>query len=240
MIRRQVYDALQGFTALRMEVLEDMRLGYRVKQAGYAQRVAFGENLLRIRWAESARGILDNLTKNLFAAFRFRTLLLLGACVGLFLLCLVPFLALAISGASRWGGLLALTAMFAMNLRYWKQTRISPIYLALFPVATMLFLLTLMRSMFLVLRRGGVLWRGTLYPLQEPAATRWSTLVIYFRLQRWHVLFKRCCYTGFLSASDVPLMTGRCCARQAVIPPTTLIGLARPDFSMMLAAMLDR
>ena len=167
MIRRPVYDAVHGFTALRMEVLEDMRLGYQVKQAGYAQRVAFGKNLLRIRWADSAWGILDNLTKNLYAAFRFRTSLLLGASVGLFILCLMPFFSLAIPGAARWAGLLVLMALLPMNLRYWKQTRISPLYLALFPVATLLFLLTLMRSMLLVLCRGGVLWRGTLYPLKE-------------------------------------------------------------------------
>jgi len=167
MVRRPVYEALDGFTALRMEVLEDMRFGYRVKQAGYAQRVAFGKNLLRIRWADSAWGILDNLTKNLFAVFRFRVGLLLAALVGMSVLCLTPFVALAIPGAARWAGVAALSALLLMNLRYWKQTRISPLYLALFPVATVLFMLTLFRSMLLVIWRGGVLWRGTLYPLQE-------------------------------------------------------------------------
>ena len=167
MVRRSVYDKLDGYTALRMEVLDDMRLGYRVKQAGYAQRVAFGKNLLRIRWADSAWGILENLTKNLFAVFRFRVPLLLLACVGLAGLCLTPFLALAVPGAARWAGLVTLIGLLMLNLRYWKQTHISPLYLALFPAATLLFLITLVRSMLLVLWRGGVLWRGTLYPLKE-------------------------------------------------------------------------
>ncbi len=167
MVRRSVYDKLDGYTALRMEVLEDMRFGYRVKRAGYAQRVAFGKNLLRIRWAESAWGILENLTKNLFAVFRFRVPLLLLACVGLAGLCLTPFLALAVPGAARWAGLVTLIGLLMLNLRYWKQTRISPLYLAFFPAATLLFLITLVRSMLLVLWRGGVLWRGTLYPLKE-------------------------------------------------------------------------
>ena len=144
-----------------------MRFGYRVKRAGYAQRVAFGKNLLRIRWAESAWGILENLTKNLFAVFRFRVPLLLLACVGLAGLCLTPFLALAVPGAARWAGLVTLIGLLMLNLRYWKQTRISPLYLAFFPAATLLFLITLVRSMLLVLWRGGVLWRGTLYPLKE-------------------------------------------------------------------------
>lgn len=167
LIRRPVYEALGGYEALRMEVLEDMRLGYCVKRAGYTQRVAFGKDLIRIRWAESAWGILQNLTKNMYSAFRFRTALVLCACVGLMLLCLSPFLALAFSGAARWAGVVTLAALLLLNLRYWRLTNISPAYLLLFPIATLLFLWTLLRSMVLVLWRGGVLWRGTLYPLKE-------------------------------------------------------------------------
>jgi cellulose synthase/poly-beta-1,6-N-acetylglucosamine synthase-like glycosyltransferase len=167
LIRRPVYEALGGYAELRMEVLEDMRLGFRAKREGYAQRVAFGKDLVRIRWAESAWGILNNLTKNLYSTFRFRTSLLLAACVGMFLMCLTPFVALFFPGAALWAGTVTLAALLLLNLRYWRLTDISPLYLALFPIATLLFVGTLLRSMMLVLWRGGVLWRGTLYPLKE-------------------------------------------------------------------------
>jgi hypothetical protein len=167
LIRRPVYEALGGYTELRMEVLEDMRLGFRVKREGYAQRVAFGKDLVRIRWAESAWGILNNLTKNLYSTFRFRTSLLLAACAGMFLLCLTPFVSLLVPGPARWAGAATLVALLLLNLRYWRLTDISPAYLALFPIATLMFIGTLLRSMLLVLWRGGVLWRGTLYPLKE-------------------------------------------------------------------------
>ena len=39
---RHVYRAIGGFEALRMEVLEDLRLGYEVKRQGYRQQVVFG------------------------------------------------------------------------------------------------------------------------------------------------------------------------------------------------------
>jgi cellulose synthase/poly-beta-1,6-N-acetylglucosamine synthase-like glycosyltransferase len=167
LIRRPVYEALGGYAELRMEVLEDMRLGFRAKRAGYAQRVAFGKDLVRIRWAESAWGILNNLTKNLYSTFRFRTSLLLAACVGLFVMCLTPFVALFFPEPAQWAGIVTLFALLALNLHYWRLTDIPPMYLALFPVATLLFVGTLLRSMILVLWRGGVLWRGTLYPLKE-------------------------------------------------------------------------
>lgn len=167
MVRRSVYDALGGYEALRMEVLEDMALGHRVKQAGYAQRVAFGRDLARIRWAESMWGIMENLTKNMYAVFRFRTPLVLAACAALLLLCVTPFAALAVPGAARWAGVVTLVLLLLLNLRYWPQTRISPVCLVFFPVGALLFLYTLLRSMVLTLWRGGVLWRGTLYPLAE-------------------------------------------------------------------------
>lgn len=167
LIRRSVYEALGGYSELRMEVLEDMRLGFRVKREGYAQRVAFGKDLVRIRWAESVWGILDNLTKNMYSTFRFRSAFLLAACAGMLILGLTPFVALFFPGAPQWAGIATLIALLLLNLRYWPLTKIAPIYLALFPVATLLFVGTLLRSMILVLWRGGVLWRGTLYPLKE-------------------------------------------------------------------------
>lgn len=167
LVRRSVYEALGGYTELRMEVMEDLRFGYRVKEHGFAQRAAFGKDLVRIRWAESAWGMLANLTKNLFSIFRFRPTVLLGASAGLFGMCITPFVSLVFAGPARWAGVVALAALLLLNLHYWRQTKISPAYLALLPVAMILFLFTLIRSMLLVLWRGGVLWRGTLYPLKE-------------------------------------------------------------------------
>lgn len=167
LIRRSVYEELGGFAALRMEVVEDMRLGYCVKQAGYAQHAVFGRDMVRIRWAESLRGMVENLTKNIFAAFRFRVSLLLAACLGILLLCLTPCVALAMAGPARWAGETVFAALLLLHLRYWKQMRLSPLSLVFFPMGICLLLYALLRSLFLTLKRGGVLWRGTLYPLDE-------------------------------------------------------------------------
>ncbi|HEX4022513.1 MAG TPA: glycosyltransferase [Acidobacteriaceae bacterium] len=172
LMRRSVYDALGGYESFRMEVLEDMCMGQRIKQSGYRQRVAFGRDMVRVRWAESAMGIVENLTKNMFAAFRFRISFLLAVCVGVVLLCLTPFVALFVPGhafpfAACWAGVATFIALLLLNLRYWPHTRISPWYLVFFPVGTLLFLYAMLRSMTLTLWRGGVIWRGTLYPLAE-------------------------------------------------------------------------
>src|ERR1700756_4592735 len=67
MIRRTVYEALGTYQALRFDVLDDMKLGKVVKNAGYAQRNVFGAELISLHWAQGAFGIVNNLTKNFFA-----------------------------------------------------------------------------------------------------------------------------------------------------------------------------
>ena len=85
MIRRPVYDALGTYQALRFDVLDDMKLGKVVKNAGYAQRNVFGADLISIRWAKGAWGVVDNLTKNFFAIMSFQWPRALGVlrCPGL-------------------------------------------------------------------------------------------------------------------------------------------------------------
>jgi glycosyltransferase involved in cell wall biosynthesis len=167
MVRRTVYEALGGFEALRMEVLEDMRLGRAIKLAGYRQRVAFGRDLIRIRWAEGTRGVIRNLSKNAFAIVRFKTWALLGTCVGLLVINVLPFAGFFLGPASAAASAVSVAALALLYRKYRRQTGISWIYAVTFPLASCIFAYTLLRSMTLALVRGGVRWRGTLYPLSE-------------------------------------------------------------------------
>ncbi len=50
LIRRSAYDAVGGWGAMRMEVIEDMRMGLVLKRAGFVTHAVTGRDLLRIRW----------------------------------------------------------------------------------------------------------------------------------------------------------------------------------------------
>ena len=168
MIRRPVYEDLGVGQALRMDVLDDMKLGKLVKEGGYAQRVASGYGLITLRWGHGALGVLDNLTKNLFALMLYRWPRTLGAAFLLLLLNLGPFVGLALApGWTRMGYALATAALALLYLCLSRYSRISPLYVVLHPISTLLFTGTLLRSMVLTLGRGGVVWRGTKYPLEE-------------------------------------------------------------------------
>ena len=115
MIRRTVYEALGTYQALRFEVLDDMKLGKVVKNAGYAQRNVFGEDLISIRWAKGAMGVVDNLTKNFFAIMSFQWPRALASCFALAFLNLMPFAGIVLAhGWARLGYGVALFSMFSI------------------------------------------------------------------------------------------------------------------------------
>ena len=168
LIRRSAYEAVGTYEALRMEVLDDMKLGKVVKNAGFAQRNVFGADLISIRWARGARGVVDNLTKNFFAVLSFQWWRTLISAFGLAFLNLMPFLGVWLAyGWERLPYGVALASMFLIYLGMSWRSRVPAYYFALHPVSTALFIYTLLRSMFHALWNDGIIWRGTRYPLEE-------------------------------------------------------------------------
>jgi GT2 family glycosyltransferase len=168
LIRRRVYEEIGTYQALRFEVLDDMKLGKVVKNAGHAQRNAFGDDLISIRWAHGAMGVVRNLTKNFFAIMSFQWPRAVGSCFMLAFLNLMPFLGVWLAhGWARVPYALALLSMFSIYVGMSFHSSVPPYYFLLHPVSTVLFVYTMLRSMIVTLWRGGVVWRGTKYELEE-------------------------------------------------------------------------
>ena len=168
LVRRRVYDAVGTYEALRMEVLDDMKLGKVVKNAGFAQRNVFGGDLISIRWAHGALGVVNNLTKNFFAVLSFQWSRTVISALGLAFLNFGPFLGVWLAhGWQRLPFAIALGSMFLIYIGMSWRSGVPASYFLLHPVSTTLFIYTLLRSMFLTLWNDGIVWRGTKYPLEE-------------------------------------------------------------------------
>jgi cellulose synthase/poly-beta-1,6-N-acetylglucosamine synthase-like glycosyltransferase len=168
LVRRKVYEAVGTYAALRMEVVDDMKLGKVVKQAGFRQRNVFGADLISIYWVQGALGMVNNLTKNAFAILSFQWWRTLISVFGLLFLNVGPFLGLCL--AHGWARLpfgIALGSMFLIYLGMSWHSDVPPYYLLLHPVATLMFCFILLRSMILTSWNDGIEWRGTKYPLEE-------------------------------------------------------------------------
>jgi glycosyltransferase involved in cell wall biosynthesis len=168
MVRRSVYDAVGTYFALRMEVLDDMKLGKVIKNSGFAQRNVFGEDLISLHWAKGAFGIVNNLTKNFFAVLSFQWPRTVASIIGLGFLNLGPFLGVLLShGWARVPYAIAFVSLFLIYYGMSARSAVPAYYFFLHPVSTSLFMYTLMRSMFHTLKNDGIVWRGTKYPLEE-------------------------------------------------------------------------
>ncbi|MGA7137098.1 MAG: glycosyltransferase family 2 protein [Terriglobales bacterium] len=168
MVRRSVYETVGTYLALRMEVIDDMKLGKVVKNAGFVQRNVFGEDLISLHWAKGAFGIVDNLTKNFFALLSFQWWRTVATVVGMGYVNLGPFLGVLL--AHGWARLPYAIALVSLSLIYngmSHRSSIPPYYFFLHPVSTSLFMYTLLRSMVKTLANGGIVWRGTKYSLEE-------------------------------------------------------------------------
>ena len=102
----------------------------------------------------------------MFALFAFRPVLLLLSCAGIAVLTLVPLLGLGVAGARLPSALalLGIAGMYGLLARYSQL----PVWsFGLYPFGTVLLIYALVRSMAVTLWQGGVVWRGTFYPLHK-------------------------------------------------------------------------
>jgi len=168
LVRRSAYESVGTYEALRMEVVDDMKLGKVIKNSGFAQRNVFGGDLISIRWAQGAWGVVDNLTKNFFALLSFQVWRTVISAFGLAFINLGPFLGFAFArGWERLPYGIAVACMFSVYVGMSRRSGVPAYYFLLHPVSSTLFVYTLLRSMFHTLSNDGIIWRGTRYPLKE-------------------------------------------------------------------------
>jgi hypothetical protein len=167
LVRASTYRAFGGHEALRLTVLDDVRLGLLVRRAGGRCRGFLGGADTRCHWGTTLAQGIRLTEKNYFAAVGYRGAAAWG--IGLFVglrwigvgVALASGTVLGLAAALS-GGLLALPALvFARRLRW----PIAAAWLA--PLVHSLAAYAVVRSAFLTWRRGGVRWRDTFYPLAE-------------------------------------------------------------------------
>jgi hypothetical protein len=168
LIRRSAYQAIGTYEKLRLEVVDDIKLGASIKQAGLRQDIVCGPGLVTLRWGAGAAGIIGNLEKNLFAFLRFRISLVVACCAVTLFLCVLPFVGLALAPGLARVGFAVAVAMIALAYTLTARYAAGSGWLFLTcPFSAFLFVVAVLRSAFRTLRDGAVTWRGTRYELEQ-------------------------------------------------------------------------
>jgi glycosyltransferase involved in cell wall biosynthesis len=168
MVRRSVYEAFGGHRRLAMEVVDDMKLGKLVKEAGYRSGVGKAWKEVRVRWHAGVGNIVRGTTKNFFAAAGFNFWLACVQLASVLLMCVLPWVALPfLRGWALVFDAIAVGVMFATHAGVSIEVGVSPLYGLTEPLGALIFAWMLARSTIVTLWSGGITWRGTFYPLEE-------------------------------------------------------------------------
>ena len=166
LLRTSVYQQIGGFEALRMEIVEDLALGTRIKRQHLRQRIATGPGLVSVHWASGVSGILNGMTKNLFAILHYNPAIALLSSLWIMIFCIAS-VAFLTATRTRTPAIFALASIAFLYFLSSCQSKVSPWYAIFFPISTALIVYSILRSMITTLKQGGVTWRGTFYPLAE-------------------------------------------------------------------------
>jgi cellulose synthase/poly-beta-1,6-N-acetylglucosamine synthase-like glycosyltransferase len=172
LVRTSTYRKLGGHEPLRLRPDDDMKLGKLMKSGGFSE-VVLGANALSVSWYSSVGEMIRGLEKNTFAGVDYRVSMIVGA-VGVHLLAVFwPVVAVfAATGPDRWLWLASVVVMLGVavdNTRFDGGRRWHGLFV---PVGIAVMDYILVRSMLLTFWRGGIVWRGTHYPLRDLKANR--------------------------------------------------------------------
>jgi len=168
LIRRSAYEAMGTHRRLAMEVVDDMKLGKLVKEAGIRSGAARAGTDVSVHWHRGVGNIVRGTTKNFFAASGFRLGLTCFQILGLLYMFAFPFAALPF--ARGWAlsfDVIAVAVPVMLEAGAAIEFDVSPLYALTFPIGALIFCWMLARSTIVTLWQGGITWRGTFYPLEE-------------------------------------------------------------------------
>jgi glycosyltransferase involved in cell wall biosynthesis len=167
LLKRSAYEAAGTHRRLAMEVIDDMKLGKIVKQAGFRSGVGIAQDFVVVRWHAGARNLINGVTKNFFAGSGFSVARVVISILGLFLMNVLPFAGLAFGhGWVRIFAGICVLVVLCFHAGVDIVMRVSPLYCFSVPIGAVIFGYMLLRSTVYTLRQGGIVWRGTFYPLE--------------------------------------------------------------------------
>jgi len=168
MLRRAAYEGSGTHLRLAMEVVDDMKLGKIVKLSGFRSGVGVAQHYVSVAWHLGLVNLVRGVEKNFFAGAQFRSSVAIMQILALLVMNVVPFAGMFF-GHGWIRGLAAASVLVALcfHLGVDVVMRVPPVYCLTLPLGATIFAYMILRSTIITLRQGGIVWRGTFYPLEE-------------------------------------------------------------------------
>ena len=169
LVRRRTLERSPGLEWLKLEIADDVGLGFMLKRSGARGLLAFGLGCLAVQWYPTLGAMSRGLEKNAFAVFGYSWIRVLKICGSMCVVFLSPFV-LFFPAPQIWQ--LAIIGFYLVSMiwigellrRHVGLWWLSSLFLYL---AWPILIWTLLRSAWKTTRASGVEWRGTFYSLDR-------------------------------------------------------------------------
>jgi chlorobactene glucosyltransferase len=169
LIRRDVFDSIGGFQALKGAVVDDVGLARLARQRGYRTRAVLADNLLRVRMYATAGAIVDGFTKNAFQVMHRSYISALLLLILVVILHLLPY-GVAVTGD--WAAIAVVILSITTRVVIFRSLHYRlDNALFLHPLMVIFWAWILLRSVWVTGIRKQIRWRGRTY---DAAQTRFG------------------------------------------------------------------
>ena len=166
LVRRSALERAGGFEPIKLDILDDVKLGKMLKRSGSRCSILRAGDGLSIRWQSGAWACITGLEKNAFASANYSVMQLLWMCGMISLVICGPVAGAIFTGDARTGFVAAaVLSHFLYGLIAWLFGHSFWLFPMLIP-SGLAFVFAFLRSGWITLRQGGVRWRDTFYPLE--------------------------------------------------------------------------
>ena len=167
LVKRTAYEGAGTHRVISLRPDDDLKLGERIKSAGYRQNVVFGDSEISLQWYTSLGEFVRGLMKNTFSVSNYNLFMAMGMAVSTLVLIVLPIPVLLAAGYPfYWMGLaiflsqlLVMLCARGIKARWWHALVI--------PFAGLVMVYIIVASALRTLRQGGIYWRNSFYPLTE-------------------------------------------------------------------------
>ena len=168
LIRAPAYRALGGHEPVALRPDDDLKFGKLVKEHGYRQDVLNGRGVVTVEWYRSLGELVDGLMKNMFAGMEYRVSSVIAATLAALVMHIWPWIGVWVTGGWPQTGyavtILMMVGSFGVAM---APFGVKFRHGLLLPLTISVLVYIQCRSAALALWRGGIVWRGTFYPLRQ-------------------------------------------------------------------------
>lgn len=167
LMKRTAYEKAGTHQVISLRPDDDLKLGERVKHAGFRQEVVYGEGELSLQWYTSLGQFINGLMKNTYSVSNYNFGVALATALSTFLILVLPVPLLLLAGMPYTlmgvGILLSQIAIMVfkkgIKANWWDAL--------LIPFAGLVMVYIIIKSALLTIKQGGIYWRDSFYPLSE-------------------------------------------------------------------------